>query len=97
VGEVWATRRFRICGYANARSSAVDDMTPFFSVDGEPRLKADNIFVYVLVWQACLKDRWVELHAGTEQTGKCGSEHFRASVLGRRICPAADKIWAMSF
>ncbi len=95
IGEVWATRQRRICGYANARASAVDDMTPFYTVGGTPRLKGEDIFTYVVVWQECLRDRWIELHVGTERTGECGSAHFRSSVLGRRLCPDKDRVWAL--
>jgi hypothetical protein len=86
VGEVWATRSGRICGYVDDRVAAVDGMTRFYSVGLRPMLEHDNEALYRQVWTGCIDSRWVELHAGSEKTGFCASARGRNSVLGRILC-----------
>jgi hypothetical protein len=91
LGAVWATRGFRICGFANAREEAVDDMTPFYSDAGALRLKRDGARRFFKIWPECLKDPYVRIREGEETEGSCGSPHFRATVLGRLICALAPE------
>jgi hypothetical protein len=89
VGEVWATRSMRMCGYANAREEAVDNMTTFYSEGGDVRLRGDGPKRFFVVWPECLKDPWVEIHRGSETVGKCGAAAFRRSFLGALMCPGS--------
>jgi hypothetical protein len=86
VGEVWASRSGRICGFVNDRESAVDGMRRFYTVGLRPLLQSDNGKLYRSVWVGCINSRWVELHAGSEKTGFCATTRGRRSVLGRVIC-----------
>lgn len=86
LGRVWATRSGRICGYVNSREAGVDFMTPFFTVGRRPVLREDDEHLYFREWLSCLGDYWVDLHAGTEDTGFCASRHGRSSVLGELLC-----------
>jgi hypothetical protein len=86
VGEVWATRAGRICGFVNHRQTAVDGMQRFYTVGLRPRLQHDDEAAYRRVWVGCINSRWVELHAGSEKTGFCAVARGRRSVLGRVIC-----------
>lgn len=84
VGEVWTRRDGRICGLVDARRSNTDDMERFFTTaDLHPQLQRDDPWAFIAPWTACLDDRVVELHAGSEQTGLCASARGRSSVLGR--------------
>ena len=86
VGEVWATRSGRICGFVDDRETAVDSMRRFYTVGLRPRLQQDDEAAYRRVWTGCINSRWVELHAGSEKTGFCATTRGRRSVLGRVIC-----------
>jgi hypothetical protein len=86
VGEVWATRSGRICGFVDDRQSAVDRMTRFYTVGLQPFLQHDDEALYRRVWTGCINSRWVELHPGSEKTGFCATTRGRRSVLGRVIC-----------
>ncbi len=85
VGEVWATRSGRICGFVNDRQSAVDGMRRFYTVGAIPLLQSEED-QYRRVWTGCINSRWVELHAGSEKTGFCATRRGRRSVLGQVIC-----------
>ncbi len=84
LGEVWATRTGRMCGFVTARKSNTDDRERFYATpDLRPHMQVDDPYAFIDVWTACLDDRWVELHAGSEQTGLCASPRGRSSVLAR--------------
>jgi hypothetical protein len=85
LGEVWAMRTGRICGFVDDRESGVDDMTRFYTTGGIPHLKDDDHREYLHAWTECLNDRAVELHAGTEQTGFCATRRGRNSFIGRHL------------
>jgi len=84
LGEVWATRTGRICGVANERKTNTDDMERFYTTsDLKPHMQDDDAYAFMGVWKVCLDDRWVELHAGSEQTGLCASARGRSTLLAR--------------
>jgi hypothetical protein len=84
TGEVWATRTGRICGFVNKRASNTDDMERFFTTpELDAHFKDEDIDAFMPIWKACLDDRWVELHAGSEQTGFCASAHARSTRIAR--------------
>jgi len=84
LGEVWATRTGRICGVVDERKSNTDDMERFYTTpDLRPHMQDENLYAFIGVWGQCLDDRWVELHAGSEQTGLCASARGRSSILAR--------------
>ncbi len=85
VGEVWATRTGRICGFVDARRTNTDNIQPFFTTpDLKPHMKGDDLWAFMGVWKGCLDDRWVELHVGTEQTGFCASARASRSTIARQ-------------
>ncbi len=86
VGAVWATRTGQICGLVDDRESAVDNMTPFYTIDLKPVLRSDDEAQYIKFWLKCRYDHWVDLHFGTEQTGLCATRRGQSSVIGRLIC-----------
>ena len=86
LGKVWATRDGRICGYVNKREAAVDNMMPFFTVGLRPVLRSDDPRRYFRDWLSCIGNHWVELHAGSEESGTCASRHGRETELGRELC-----------
>ena len=84
VGEVWATRTGRVCGVADERKTNTDDMERFYTTpDLQPHMQDDDQYAFMGVWKACLDDRWVEIRAGSEQTGLCASARGRSSILAR--------------
>jgi hypothetical protein len=85
-GKVWATRTGRLCGLVNRREERVDDMVPFYTLNGRPMLQHDNDFAYFSIWPKCASDEWVVLHAGTTYTGFCASARGRRSYFGRGKC-----------
>ena len=86
TGEVWATRTGRICGFVNRRQTNTDDMERFFTTSNlKAHFKDEDIYLFIRAWKDCLDDRWVELHAGHEQTGFCASAHARATRLARQF------------
>jgi hypothetical protein len=85
-GKVWATRTGRLCGLVNRREERVDDMVPFYTLNGRPMLQDDDVFTYFQIWPRCAFDEWVVLHPGTTYTGFCASARGRRSHFGRGKC-----------
>jgi hypothetical protein len=61
-------------------------MTPFYTVDGRPVLKGDDLRQYMKVWFECVRDRWVEIHDGSDESGFCASKHGRETEIAASIC-----------
>lgn len=83
LGAVWSMRTGRICGLVNGRGSfgGLTGMTRFYSVDQVPVFHQDiDHLEFQRAWFQCQRDRWVELHAGAEEPGFCGTE------MGKRRC-----------
>jgi hypothetical protein len=61
-------------------------MERFFTTPDLPaHFKDEDIQAFIPVWKDCLDDRWVELHAGSEQTGFCASAHARSTRIAREF------------
>ena len=83
LGAVWSTRTGQICGLVNGRGSfgGLTGMVRFYSVQHTPVFHQDvEHLQFQQAWFQCRRDRWVELHAGAEETGFCGTD------LGKRRC-----------
>jgi hypothetical protein len=83
LGAVWSTRRGQICGLVNGRGSfgGLTGMVRFYSVQHTPVFHQDvEHLQFQQAWFQCQRDRWVQLHAGAEEPGFCGTE------LGKRRC-----------
>ena len=83
LGAVWATRTGQVCGLVNGRGSfgGLSGMVRFYSVDRAPVFHQDvDHLQFQEAWFQCQRDRWVELHEGSEEPGFCGTE------LGKRRC-----------
>jgi hypothetical protein len=80
---VWSTRTGQICGLVNGRGSfgGLTGMVRFYSVQHTPVFHQDvEHLQFQQAWFQCQRDRWVQLHAGAEEPGFCGTE------LGKRRC-----------
>jgi len=83
LGAVWFTRAGQVCGLVNGRGSfgGLSSMVRFYTVDRRPVFHQDVEHVaFQKAWFECRRDRFVPLHAGTDDPGFCGSE------AGRRHC-----------
>jgi hypothetical protein len=83
LGAVWSTRTGQICGLVNGRGSfgGLTGMVRFYSAQHTPVFHQDvEHLQFQHAWFQCRRDRWVELHAGAEEPGFCGTE------MGKRRC-----------
>ncbi|MDB5456413.1 MAG: hypothetical protein JWP92_1998 [Caulobacter sp.] len=88
LGAVWATRTGRICGLVNGFGSfgGLSGMVRFYTVEGAPVFGEDGRPDFKEVWAQCDRDRWIVLHAGSDQTGFCPTK------LGQARCETV-KVW----
>lgn len=82
LGAVWSTRDGVICGTVNERHSFgfVSGMLPFYA-QGRGAVFGDGDQPFRARWFDCRRDRWVVLHAGSDETGVCA---VRSTGICRR-------------
>ena len=86
LGDVWITRRSMVCGLVNHRIGENDHMVPFYTVNLVPILKYDSDFGFFRFWSRCKRDRWIELHRGSDKSGFCATRRGARSWYGGARC-----------
>lgn len=83
LGAVWSTHDGVICGTVNERHSFgfVSGMLPFYAT-GRDIVFGDGNQPFRERWFNCRRDHWVDLQAGSDETGVCAARSTR--ICGRR-------------